>query len=116
MTHVFYNRVRARDFNIFFAIAGSARRTYVLVRIASCSNDRGIADPARNFPGKATGCSTARHFSFLTERGTMDGSGRWENHATNSLHAEFWRNTDFNGYFFHSANAKFPLLGMSSTA
>src|SRR3982075_1628262 len=78
MAHVFDNSVRARDFDVLFPASGSASRAYILIGIASRSDDRRITAASRQLEGKTARSRAARDPSLIVQRGAMNSTGRRE--------------------------------------
>ena len=53
--HVLDDGMRAADLDVLFAVAGRARRAYILIYITARADDGRIAGAPRQFPGEPTG-------------------------------------------------------------
>src|SRR4051812_19883176 len=101
----------AGDLDVLFSRTSRARRTHVLICVASCADDGRIAAASGKFEGKATGSSDAGHFTFFIQRRAVNRS-RWrEEHAPDRGHAELRFNADGSGAFLHPFDFLLPQFG-----
>ena len=68
VAHVFDDRVSAADLDVLFAVAGGARRAYVLIAIAAGADDGRVARASGNLPRQTAGCGCARHLTLFIQR------------------------------------------------
>src|SRR6202521_5544856 len=105
--HVFDNRVRSGNLDVFLSTAGGARGAHVLIGVATGADDRRIAAASGEFIGKAAGGGAAGDFTFVVESGTVDGAGRRNQNAPDGARPEFRLDAKFGGAMFESTNALF---------
>src|SRR5260221_14090465 len=91
----------ARHLDVLFSAAGGARRAYVLVAIATGTDDRRVSAASGQLPRQPAGGSHAGHLHLLTQRRAVDGPGGRIEDLVDRIHAVFRSNAEIGGCGIH---------------
>src|SRR5208282_3683914 len=100
------------NLDVLFSAAGGARRTNVLIGVATGSDDRRIAAASREFERESAGGGAAGNFTFVVKGGAMDGAGRWKQNTMDGGQAQFRFDADLGGLLFEASDTLLPEISL----